>query len=108
MADSHAKHPPTREELQRSLAQVHSELAASPRLDAEARRLLREVLVDIERLLQTGTHRRSGAAPDSAAPSAPASAPRRLEDLAVRFEAQHPVLAGSVRQFIDLLGRAGL
>ena len=42
-----------------------------------------------------------------AAPAADA-APHPLESLAVGFEADHPTLAASVRQFIDLLGQAGL
>jgi hypothetical protein len=92
---------PSRAELQRSLARVHAELAATPQVDERSRQLLREVLADIERLLDQQ--------PASvAADESPDSAPQRLEGLAVQFEAGHPVLAASVRQFIDLLGRAGL
>ena len=36
-------------------------------------------------------------------------APRsRLETLAVEFDTAHPALSASLREFIDLLGRAGL
>jgi uncharacterized protein DUF4404 len=83
--------------LQRALAQLHAELAGAPRLDEKSRQMLRSALADIERLLSEG-----GAAP------ALEAAPHRLESLAVSFEADHPSLAASVRQFIDLLGRAGL
>ncbi len=94
--------------LQRSLAQLHSELAGAHRLDAKSRQLLRSVLGDIERLLREGSSPTSTAAASTAAASTAQSAPHRLEALAVSFEADHPSLAASVRQFIDLLGRAGL
>ena len=104
--------------LQRSLAQLHTELAGAHRLDAKSRQLLRSVLGDIERLLREGSSSTSTAAASTAAASTAAaptaaastaqSAPHRLEALAVSFEADHPSLAASVRQFIDLLGRAGL
>ncbi len=85
--------------LQQSLRQLHAELARTPRVDDASRLLLREVLNDIERLLRHGT---------AAMPSAPTAALSRLEALAVDFEAEHPALAASLRQFVDLLGRAGL
>jgi hypothetical protein len=37
-----------------------------------------------------------------------AGAGSRLEALAVDFEAEHPSLAASLREFVALLGRAGL
>jgi hypothetical protein len=40
--------------------------------------------------------------PDDARPT------QRLERLAVQFEADHPRLAGSLRQFVELCSRAGL
>jgi hypothetical protein len=83
--------------LEQSLAQLHAELARATRVDAEARQLLRALLADIERLLKQG---------DAVAGSA--AAPHRLEGLAVEFEAEHPSLAASLRQFIDLLGKTGL
>jgi hypothetical protein len=83
--------------LQRSIAKLRSELAGAQRLDHTSRGKLHAALVDIEsRLNQKG-----------AAPAADA-APHRLEKLAVGFENDHPTLAASVRQFIDLLGQAGL
>jgi len=83
--------------LKQSLAKLHEELTRSPRLDTASRQMLRTALADIERLLQQG-----------AVKTAAGSAPHRLEALAVNFEADHPSLAASLRQFIDLLGRAGL
>jgi hypothetical protein len=96
------KPKPTSRHLQQSLSQLHAELVHTPHADDASKRLLREVLGDIERLLANA----------SAAPAAgpdTRSAPRsRLESLAVEFEAEHPSLAASLREFIDLLGRAGL
>ena len=83
--------------LQRQLAKLRAELANSPRLDDQARGRLHAALIDIEGRLQ-----QKGAAP------AADTAPHPLESLAVGFEADHPTLAASVRQFIDLLGQAGL
>jgi hypothetical protein len=81
--------------LQQSLTRLHSELSGAPKLDEASKRLLREVLQDIEGALKE----RQPAA----------QAPRsRLEELAVRFEAGHPTLSASIREFVDLLGRAGL
>jgi hypothetical protein len=79
---------------------VHAELASSAQVDAHSRALLQAVLADIRRLLAAPEGRRAEAAVENA--------PRRLADLTIQFEAHHPVLAGSVRQFVDLLGRAGL
>jgi Domain of unknown function (DUF4404) len=84
--------------LQQSLARLHAELAnAAHRLDAKSQQTLRSALADTERLLNQG-----------GAPPAGVGAPHRLEALAVGFETDHPTLAASVRQFIALLGEAGL
>jgi hypothetical protein len=83
--------------LEQALASLHAELARATRVDEQARQLLRQLLADIERLLKDGD-----VAPGRAA------APHRLEGLAVEFEAEHPSLAASLRQFIDLLGKTGL
>jgi len=60
-------------------------------LDGESRRLLGVVVADIERL-------------GLAAPTTPGG----LEILAVRFEADHPAVAATLRQVGDLLGKAGI
>ena len=87
-------------DLRQSLTQLHSTLSASPALDEESRRLLREVLTDIERALA-----RSPAPAASAARPVPRS---RLESLAARFDAGHPTLSASLRELVELLGQAGL
>ncbi len=98
------KRAPTQshQSLQQSLARLHAELGAASRVDPKSRRLLRELLADIERILQE-----TPPGPDSGARRAERSVPR-LEALAIEFEADHPGLAGSLRQLVDLLGRAGL
>lgn len=82
------------EQLRKALEQLHDELSRSPQLDDETLRLLRDVVGDASRL------------------EAPAGAPsphaHRLEAVAVGFEAEHPTLAAALRQFIDLLGKAGV
>jgi Domain of unknown function (DUF4404) len=88
---------PTADRLQQSLSQLHDVLVRTPRVDDSSKRLLRDVLGDIERLLSPG-----------AAATAPAQSQSRLEALAVEFEADHPSLSASLREFIDLLARAGL
>jgi hypothetical protein len=90
---------PSADRLQQSLSQLHDVLVRTPRVDDSSKRLLRDVLGDIERLLSAGV---------PATPVAPAQSQSRLEALAVEFEADHPSLSASLREFIDLLGRAGL
>ncbi|HEY3730586.1 MAG TPA: DUF4404 family protein [Steroidobacteraceae bacterium] len=92
-------------DLQRSLSRLHQLLAHTPRVEEGSTRVLRELLADIERLL--GRDARAPASPASPAGLPPASH-SRLEALAVEFEAEHPSLAAGVREFIDLLGQAGL
>jgi hypothetical protein len=82
------------EQLRRALEQLHDELSRAPQLDDAARRLLREVVGDANRL-----DRPKG----TASPHA-----HRLEAVAVGFEAEHPTLAAALRQLIDLLGKAGV
>jgi hypothetical protein len=107
-ATTMSKPNPRRDELRQSLTQLHTELAATSRVDAASMRLLREVLADIERLLGASGVAEASAHPAASVSSTAVSAPQRLEALAVEFEAWHPTLAGSLRQFVDLLGRAGL
>jgi hypothetical protein len=83
--------------LQLYLGKLRSELASAQRLDDESRGRMHAALAEIESRLQ-----KKGAAP------AADTAPHPLESLAVGFETDHPTLAASVRQFIDLLGQAGL
>jgi hypothetical protein len=84
-------------ELHALLRRLHAQLAASPSLDPESRQLIEVVLGDLQRL---GT-------PPAAGAGEPLTA-GGLEALAVRFEAEHPALAGALRQIADVLGKAGI
>lgn len=83
--------------LQQALARLHSELARAQRLSDRSRQALRAALDDIEARLQ-----------QKDAATGEVTAPHGLDAIAVGFEAEHPSLAASLRQFIELLGQAGL
>ena len=78
--------------LDDALVRLHAELQGSPQLDAESRRLLDTITADIRR----------------ARGDAGAAHASRLEELAVRFESEHPELAARLRGIADALGRVGL
>ena len=82
-------------ELRYLLTQLHARLGSAESLDAENRRLLGTVLQDIEKVLANGDPAR--------APSASG-----LESLAVRFEADHPAVAETLRGLVDALAKAGI
>jgi hypothetical protein len=81
--------------LRALLTQLHTHLKQGSSLDADARKRLTTALHDIEQALGRSDQ-----------PATPAKS--RLEALAVQFEADHPALAGVVRQLIDALGAAGI
>jgi len=76
------------------LEELHKRLKQARSLDPEARKLLTTVASDIETALENDDT------------SAVATEP--VEALAVRFEADHPSLAGVLRQIMDTLGKAGI
>jgi Domain of unknown function (DUF4404) len=83
------------ESLEKTLAALRQELGAGSRLDENSRQRLRELMPDTVRLPAAGSgsdtlHR------------------HRLEELAVEFEVEHPTLAASLRQLVDLLAQAGV
>jgi Domain of unknown function (DUF4404) len=83
------------QDLRELLTRLHTRLGSARSMDAEGRKLLTTVLHDIEKVLAKSDV--------SAAPPKP-----RLEALAVKFEADHPALAETLRQLIDVLGKAGI
>jgi len=92
-----------------AIEDLHQTLNQTPLVDENSRSLLRELLVDIGRLLErpdlvTGSE---GAKPATTA-EIDESHHHRLENLAVGFEAEHPALAANLRQIVDALGKAGL
>lgn len=82
-------------DLRHLLTQLHARLGNAQSLDAEDKRLLVTVLADIEKTLAQS--------PDAAAPDRSG-----LESLAVKFEADHPALAETVRRVADTLAKAGI
>jgi hypothetical protein len=82
------------QDLRQLLSELHERLGHAKSLDADSRKLLLTVAHDIEKALADN---------DKAAASE-----QPLETLAVRFEAEHPALAGVLRQIMDTLGKAGI
>lgn len=91
---------PDRESLQALLGKVRERLNESDTVDAGSHELLRQVMGDIERTLA------SGAGPGTQSTTQPNTS--RVEALAVRFEADHPSLAASLRQLAGLLNEVGI
>jgi len=85
----------TESDLRNLLTQLHARLGNAQALDAEDRRLLTTVLVDIEKALTMGESTPQPGAPD-------------LESFAVKFEADHPAIAETLRRVVDALGKAGI
>lgn len=84
----------TSPDLTALLAQLHERLHSTRSLDPESRKLLATVARDIESALEND---------DTAAVAA-----EPVAALAVRFEAEHPSLAGVLRQIMDTLSKAGI
>jgi hypothetical protein len=96
----------TEETLRQLLARLHERLNSTSTIDPETRDMLSTVMHDIDAALwKVGT-------PVTSTPVSPdarvAAAQPRLEALAVRFEAEHPSLAQTLRQIGELLGQAGI
>ena len=81
------------------LAQLHAELSDALRADPKSRESLGDMMRDINRLIDK---------PADPPISQHGSLAERLERVAVQFEADHPTLAASARQLIDLLGEVGI
>jgi hypothetical protein len=92
------------DELRARLSGLHELLVQNPSVDDESRRLLRSVVTDIERVLDSP----AGAPAMPAAAVLPVTHGSRVEQLANRFEADHPSITGALRQLADLLGKAGI
>lgn len=86
------------QDIQQQITTLHERLARLDRgeIDARTRELLLLLLGDLTRLL-------GAALEDEDQPLT-----KRLEGLAVRFEAEHPAVGHAVRQLIDALAKAGI
>lgn len=85
-------------ELREQLATLHAELRRTTTVDHEMRELLVELLGEITRVLHQS----------SRDPEQQQSLTGKLDELAVRFEAEHPALGTTVRQIVDALAKAGI
>jgi len=86
--------------LRERLAKLHAELASAHHQNPATRESLGEILPDVKRMVDQPA--------DAAAPSADKTLSERLERVAVQFEAEHPTIAASARQLVDLLSEAGI
>lgn len=86
--------------LRERLAKLHAELDSAHQQNPATRQSLGEILPDVKRMVDEPE--------GTAASSADATLPERLERVAVQFEAEHPTLAASARRLIDLLNEVGI
>ncbi len=84
----------SRDDLKRQLERLRAELADAPELDAETRAVLEALASDIERALEEQ--------------AGPQSMRERLEDAALRFEAEHPRFARVLGEVADALTKIGV
>jgi len=89
----------TQESLRELLTRVHDRLRTAGAVDPESRKLLAELMDDIDRTLKADA--------DEESRDREYHVPR-LESFAVQFEADHPALAQQLRQLADILGKAGI
>lgn len=82
------------EKLQRLLKELHQELHATPALDPQLRKLVEQVLQDVD---QIAKH-----------PEPHPTIETRLREVMLRFESEHPRLATTVGQVADALGKLGI
>lgn len=85
-------------DLRVTLARLHAELARAPRIDAQSRQLLQQVMQEAQQVLDRS--------PSQSAPLAQQRS--NLEELAVQFETEHPDLSAGIRHFMDLLTKGGV
>ena len=83
------------EDLRDLLAKLHAKLHHAKTVDPQSRQLLATVAEDIEGALELRERE-------------PVVAETKLQELAVKFEADHPALAEAMRDLIDGLGKAGI
>ncbi|MEO8467669.1 MAG: DUF4404 family protein [Gammaproteobacteria bacterium] len=83
-------------DLRSLLTELHERLHEAKAVDPESRTLLARVAADIEGALEA----RGGAKPTAAK--------TKLQELAAKFEVEHPALSEAVREVINGLARAGI
>ena len=87
-----------KDQLVKSLRELHAELSQAERIDPEALRLLESLTEDADRLLDESERENS----ESGAVSS------GLRDLLLKFEADHPQLAQALGRIADGLAALGI
>jgi hypothetical protein len=87
-----------KKELQESLAKLHGELSDQEQLDDSTRQLLKKFADDINRLLDDDDE---SAADEIDPPS------EQVQDLVLKFEADHPQLTAALNQVASALANMG-
>lgn len=82
-------------ELRQLLDQLHDELGTTQEIKEETRDSMRTIVSELETLLGEGTQ------PDEAIGG-------RIQEAAISFESEHPLLAHIVRQVSRTLARMGI
>jgi hypothetical protein len=86
-----------KQHLREQLAALHQALADAETVGPEGRELLREIMADIQRLLEAEERERE-----------PEGVVDRLRDAVEDFEESHPTLAEAAGRVIDALARMGI
>lgn len=89
-----------RTELEALLKKLHEELASGEHVDADLRASLRQLDEDIQQTLGAGSPLAEGDSEKSLA--------QRAQEIDARFSAEHPYLANTLRDVMDLLGKMGI
>jgi hypothetical protein len=100
--------PMANAELHELLRRLHEELGRATSLDDEARRLVGVLAADLRRVATRETPSVGAGGAPSASEAEAVGSPGGIEELAVRFEAEHPAVASTLRQVADVLGKAGI
>ncbi len=89
-----------RSELEALLKKLQSELASGQPVDEELRASLRKLDEDILQVLGAGSPLAETDNDESLA--------QRAQEIDARFSAEHPYLANTLRDVMDLLGKMGI
>ena len=88
-----------KQRLMQTLEELRAELSQSKRVDPETLELLEQLTKEIQRALDQGEQ-------NASAEVEPASS--GLKDLLLKFDAEHPQLAGAIGRVADALAAMGI
>lgn len=88
-----------KQQLQESLNALHSELSDRVKIDDDTRALLKALSTDIDRLLDDSTEN----TPDDVEPVS-----EQVQDLVLKFEADHPELTAALNRIASALANMGI